>query len=86
MPIESVIPIRLSGGAYTVYQQLSEEKHTNFSCMKKVLYTAFALDPFTAWKHFAAQHLRLGEMVNVFLAELYRLVVLFRGMSEEGLQ
>ena len=55
--IESVILICLSGGAYAVYQQWSEEKHANFSCVKKVLYMTFALDPFTMWKQFAVRHL-----------------------------
>ena len=54
--------------------------------MKKELHTAFALDPFTVWKQFAACHLQPGETVNVFLAELHRLAILFRGMSEEDLQ
>ena len=45
--------VRLSGGAYAVYQQLSEEKRADFACIKDVLYTAFALSPVTAYKQFA---------------------------------
>ena len=84
--IKSVILIRLSGHAYTVYQQLNEEKCTDFSCVQKRLYTAFAQDPFTAWKQFAVHRSRPREMIDVFLAELHRLAVLFEGMSVEGLQ
>ena len=52
--IECMVPVRLSGAAYTVYQQLSEEKRANFACIKDVLYTAFALNPVTAYKPFAS--------------------------------
>ncbi len=38
----------ISGGAYAVYQQLSEEKRADFACIKDILYTAFALSPVTA--------------------------------------
>ena len=51
--IECVVPVRLLGGAYTVYQQLSEEKRADFACIKDVLYTAFSLNPVTAYKQFA---------------------------------
>ena len=70
--IESVIPIHLSGGAYAVYQQLSGEKHTDFSYMEKALYMAFTLDPFTVWKQFVVHCLHLGEegLQCVFIARL----------------
>ena len=48
--IECVVPMHLSGGAYAVYQQLSEKKHADIECIKTTLYTAFALEPFTTWK------------------------------------
>ena len=41
---------------------------------------------FTTLTQFVVCHLWPGEMVEVFLAELCRLAVLFGGMSEEGLQ
>ena len=53
-----------------MYQQLSEEKHADFNCVKK----------------FAAHCLQPGETVDVFLAQLCRHAVLSRGVSEEGLQ
>ena len=42
--IECVVPMRLSDGAYAVYQQLREEKRIDFACIKDILYTAFALN------------------------------------------
>ena len=77
--------MRLSGGAYAVYQQLSEEKRADFACIKDVLYTAFALNPMMAYKQFAARHLCPGEMVDVFLAELRKLATQFGRMTEWGL-
>ena len=64
--IECVVPMRLSGGMYAVYQQLSEEKRADFAGIKDVLYTAFALNPVTAYKQFAVRRLCPGETVDVF--------------------
>ena len=83
--IECVVPMRLSGGAYAVYQQLSEEKRADFAFIKDVLYTAFALSPVTAYKQFAARRLCPGETVDVYLAELRKLATQFGGMTERGL-
>ena len=43
--IECMVLMHLLGGAYTVYQQLSEEKKADFAYIKDVLYIAFALSP-----------------------------------------
>lgn len=83
--MECVVPMRLTGGAYAVYQQLADEKKTDFACIKRALFTAFALDPVTAWKEFMARKLHPGETVDVYLAELKKLSVLFGGMSDKGL-
>ena len=83
--IECMVPMRLSGGAYAVYQQLSEEKRTDFACIKDILYTEFALSPVTAYKQFAARRLRPGETVDIFLVELHKLATQFGGMTERGL-
>ena len=53
--------------------------------LKDVLYTAFALNPVTVYKWFAVRCLRPGETVDVFLAELCKLVIQFGGMTEWGL-
>ena len=77
--------MRLSGGAYAVYQQLSEEKRADFASIKDVLYTAFALSPVMAYKQFTARRLRPGETVDVYLAELSKLATQFGGMTERDL-
>ena len=49
------------------------------------MYTAFVVDGFLAYEQFAEQHLCPGESVDVYLAELQRLSVLFGGMSDSGM-
>ena len=39
--IEHVIPLRLSGGAFAVYQQLSAEEKQNYERIKAALYKVF---------------------------------------------
>ena len=68
--IEHVIPLRLSGGAFAVYQQLSVEEKQSYEKIKAALYKAFAIDPATAWEQFEARALHPGETVDVYLAEL----------------
>ena len=80
--IECVVPMRFLGGTYAVYQQLNEEKRADFAGIKDVLYTAFALNPVMAYKQFAVCHLRPGEKVDVFLAELHKRATQFGGMTE----
>ena len=81
--IVCVVPMHLLGGAYAVYQQLSENKRADFACIKDVHYTA--LSPVTAYKQFAARRLHPGETVDVYLAELRKLATQFGGMTERGL-
>ena len=67
----------LSGSMYV--------KWRNFICIKSTLYTAFTLDLVSAWKEFMARKLCSGETVDIYRIELWRLTVLFEGMSEKGL-
>ena len=80
--IEHVIPRRLSGGVFTVYQHLSAEEKQNYERIKAALYKAFAIDPATVWEQFEARTLHPGETVDVYLAEL---TVLFGGLPERAL-
>ena len=83
--MELIIPLRLMGGAFTVFQQLKEEDKRDFERIKAALYTAFAVDGFMAFDQFVERWLHHGNLVDVYLAELRRLLVLFGGISDQGL-
>ena len=77
--LEAVLPLRLTGGAFAVYQQLTAEDKADSGKIKFALKTAFAVDAFTAYELFVARRLQPGETVDVYLAELRRLAVPFGG-------
>ncbi|KAK4329283.1 hypothetical protein Pmani_000317 [Petrolisthes manimaculis] len=83
--VASVIPLRLTGGAFAVYLQLPEKDRKSTEKVKEALISAFVIDPFMAYEQFAARKLQKGESPDVFLAELRRLASLFGGMSDKGL-
>lgn len=67
----TVIPLRLTGEAYAVYQQLGDE--SDWEEIKQNLYTAFSSDPFVAWQQFTTWRLHPNETVDVHLADLWKL-------------
>ena len=83
--MEFIIPLRLMDGAFTIFQQLKEEDKRDFDWIKAALCTAFAVDGFMAFDQFVNRRLHHGESVDVYLAELRRLSVLFEGISDQGL-
>ena len=72
------------GGAFAVFHQLKEEDKREFDRIKAALYTAFVADRFMAFDQFAERRLHHGESVDVYQAELRRLLVLFGGISDQG--
>ena len=83
--LEKVIPLRLTGGAFAVYQQLSDEHKASGDKLKEALLAAFAQDPFLAYEQFIGRKLRPGEAADVYLADLRRLASLFGGVSDTAL-
>ena len=69
----TVLPMRLSGGAFAVYQQLGEKEKKEYKAIKKPLLDAFAVDRFQVYNEFISRKLRPGESVDVYLADLRRL-------------
>ena len=80
-----VIPLRLQGGAFAVYQQLSDSDKKDADKVKKILKQAFATDNFAAYDQFIGRKLGPGESVDVYLADLKRLAGLFGGVSDSTL-
>ena len=83
--LEEVIPLRLTGGAFSVYQQLDDEKKQDAASIKEALIAAFEHDSFMAYDTFIARRLEPNETVDVYLADLKRLASLFGGVSEAAL-
>ena len=83
--LEEVIPLRLTGGAFAVYQQIPDADKEDVVKIKEALCAAFAHDSFVAYEKFVSRELLPFETVDVFLAELRRLSALFGGISERGL-
>lgn len=69
------------GGAYTVYQQLKDEEQNDFTKLKQALYMTFGMDPFAAYQQFIGGQLLPDEMVDVYMADLWKLSVLFGDMN-----
>jgi len=82
---EAVIPLRLTGGAFAVYQQLPPAEKRDFGRIKQALQTAFAADSFSAYEQFFARKLQPGETVDVFMAELRKFTVPLGGLSDKML-
>ncbi|KAF0310060.1 hypothetical protein FJT64_018880 [Amphibalanus amphitrite] len=85
VPVESVLPLRLSGGAFAVWSQLPAHSQSSLVAVRGALYAAFALDQHAAYEAFSARRLRPGESADVFLADLRRLAALFGGLPERAL-
>ena len=48
--LENVVPLRLTGGAFSVYQQLNSADKGSFDKIKGALNSAFAVDKFIAYE------------------------------------
>ena len=83
--LETVIPLRLSGGAFKVYQQIPSGDRGNATKIKDALKAAFGDDPFAAYDLFTSRRLQPAESVDVYLADLRRLATDFGGVSDKAL-
>ena len=83
--LTTVVPLRLTGSAFAVYQQLPKEKKGKFEDVKKSLLAAFAVNSFTAYEQFASRKLKPGESPDVYVASLRTLADQFGGVSDKTL-
>ncbi|KFD58958.1 hypothetical protein M513_00121 [Trichuris suis] len=83
--VASVIPLRLTGGAFAVYLQLPDDDRKSVEKVKQALLSAFAGDPFVAYDQFVSRRLGSTESPDLFLAELRRLASLCDIVSEKAL-
>lgn len=82
---ETVIPLRLTGGAFHVWSQLPAVSRCSLAALRDALHSAFALDQYAAYESYAARRLMPGESADVFLADLRRLAALFGGVPDRAL-
>lgn len=83
--VETVIPLRLTGGAFAVWSQFPASSRCSRTAIKDALYAVFALGQFAAYDAFSRRQLQPGESADVFLANLRHLAQLFGGVSERVL-
>jgi hypothetical protein len=75
----------LHGPAFAVYKQLSDEEKGDYDKMKAALLSAFGVNCYAAYEMLQRRVLQDGETVDVFLADLRRLVTLIGQGSAEPL-
>ena len=83
--VATVLPLRLTGNAFAVYQQLPKEKKGKFVEVKKSLLAAFTVNSFAAYEQFTSRKLMAGESPDVYLANLRTLAEQFGGVSDKTL-
>lgn len=81
----SVLPLRLTGGAFAVWAQLTEKERGSLETVRTALFAAFALDQYAAYDAFCSRRLQPGESADVYLADLKRLATLFGGVPDRAL-
>lgn len=81
----TVLPLRLTGGAFAVWSQMPAASRDSVEDVKETLFNAFALDQYAAYEAFSARRLQANESVDVFLADLRRLSTLFGTVSDRTL-
>ena len=83
--VELVLPLRLTGHAYKIYDQLSEDERLNVAKVKSALFKAFEADVFSAYEQLHDRRLEQAEPVDAYLADIRRLAGLAGGMTEKAM-
>lgn len=83
--LESFVPLFLAGPAFAVYKQLADEDKKVYEKLKLKLIQAFGTDCYAAYGELRERVLNDGESVDVFVADLRRLVALMGQTNPEPL-
>lgn len=83
--LKAFLPLFLSGSAFAVYKQLGDSEKNDYDKLKKALLTAFSVNCYSAYEELRARSLVDGETVDVYLADLRRLVALIGQGNPEPL-
>lgn len=79
-----LLPMFLEGSAFAVYKQLPQNKRDDFNLLVKALTAAFSEDCFSAYSALCDRKLGDMEAVDVYLADIKRLVALCEGGEERS--
>ncbi|XP_067930525.1 uncharacterized protein [Watersipora subatra] len=74
--LKYLVPLFLSGPAFAIYKQLSADTKKEYALIKQELLTAFGVNNFCAYGQLQRRIYKKGETVDVYLADLRRLVAL----------
>lgn len=74
--VQTFLPLFLTGSAFAVYKQLPETDTNDYDKLKAALLEAFGVNSYAAYELLQHRVLQEGETVDVYLADLKRLVVL----------
>ena len=83
--LATFMPLFLSGPAFSVYRQLSEDIKSDYSKLKSELQTVFCESGFSAYDQLRSRVLKEGEAVDVYIADLRRLLSLIGQNTPEQL-
>jgi len=81
--LEKLLPLFLENGALAVYQRLSVETKKDFQRLKSAMTTAFSLSPTGAFDMLKKRTLQSNESVDVYWADVDRLVKLIDEEASE---
>ena len=82
--VESILPLRLRGGALSVYRRLTRDQREDLQQLKQAHLVAFAPDPFVAFDTFVSCCLCPGETVDEYLGDLQDLARLIEENTYDG--
>ena len=68
--VQRVLPLRLRGGALSVYRRLTRDQREDLQQVKHALFVAFAPDTFVAFDTFVSRRLCPRETVDEYLGDL----------------
>lgn len=74
--LENFFPLFLTKGAFAVYKSLSSSEFEDYDSLKEALTRAFSADKFQAYDQFVSRTLKCNESVDVYFADLQRLLKL----------
>jgi hypothetical protein len=83
--LASFMPLFLEKGAFAVYQSLTDVEKRDYTDVKKALTLAFSADQFQAFDLFVTRTLKPEESVDVYYADLKRLLNLVDKSSAEDI-